>query len=150
MECFRSFFIDFNGVYIDCDNIVLRLGNEGYDDYVLLLVDGVVKVSFPINAYDLVFTDYASGTFFYDLVPKKLVLDTLCYNDYYHCYTASSCRATGLPMVGFGYAGYYEHRNDWLSKSRCEKIKKPVTRFENPVAFLRVMNGYVPLYYRRS
>ncbi|MDY4574260.1 MAG: hypothetical protein SPD90_04305 [Intestinibacter sp.] len=79
-----------------------------------------------------------------------MILDELEYNSWYKCYTAKSCRATGLPMVDFGYANYIQKANVWLSKSRCLKIKKPVKDGEEPVAFLRVYNGYVPLYYRNE
>lgn len=79
-----------------------------------------------------------------------MILDELEYNAKYKCYTAKSCRATGLPMVGFGYDNFSEKSNVWLSKSRCLKIKKPVNDGEEPVAFLRVYNGYIPLYYRKE
>nr|DAY60595.1 MAG TPA: hypothetical protein [Caudoviricetes sp.] len=78
------------------------------------------------------------------------ILDKMVYNDKYKCYFAKDCRATGLPMVTYGYKNYPEYANKWLSKTRCKKIKQEVKEDEEPVAFLRVMNGYVPLYYREE
>ena len=74
------------------------------------------------------------------------VWDSLEYNRYYKCYTADSCRATGLPMLE--RYNYEEYANKWLSKTRCQKIKQPVREGEEPVAFYRIYNGYVPLYDR--
>ncbi|HAT4294521.1 TPA: hypothetical protein I9069_001190 [Clostridium perfringens] len=78
--------------------------------------------------------------------------ELLVYDSYYRCYTANSCRKTGLPMFGgaeFSKAEYYEKYVDiYLSKTRCKKIKRPVLSNENPVAFFRVQHGYVPLYLR--
>lgn len=77
-----------------------------------------------------------------------MILDELEYDSRYKCYTAKSCKTTGLPMVDFGYSNFPEKANVWLSKTRCLKIKKPVEAGEEPVAFFRVYNGYVPLYLR--
>lgn len=80
------------------------------------------------------------------------IIDTLDYDEHYRCYTAESARKTGLPMIGnkdFTKDEYAEkYFNKWLSKSRCKQIKQPVQDNENPVAFYRVKNGYVPLYER--
>lgn len=80
------------------------------------------------------------------------IFDKLDYNNYYKCYTAQSVRETGLPMVGGKDITKDEYTlkyaNRWLSKSRCKQIKKPVQEGEQPVAFYRVHNGYVPLYER--
>jgi len=75
----------------------------------------------------------------------------LKYNGYYKCYTSAYARSTGLPMFGgseLTKADYNEFADKLLSKSRCKQIKKPVTSEEKPVAWYRVKNGYVPLYYR--
>ena len=79
------------------------------------------------------------------------ILSILNYNEYYKCYTAESCRATGLPMFGskeLSKEEYSKYANRWLSKTRCKQIKRPVVEGENPVAFFRVKNGYIPLFDR--
>lgn len=79
------------------------------------------------------------------------ILESLKYNSYYNCYTAETVKKTGLPMVGgdMSKAEYSQKYADkWLSATRCKNIKQPVKDDEEPVAFYRVMNGYVPLYER--
>lgn len=84
---------------------------------------------------------------------KKIIINGLEYDTYYNTYTAKSVRETGLPYIG-GKGGipkseYIEkYINIWLSKSRCNKLKKPVLENERPVAYYKVMHGFVPLYYR--
>lgn len=78
------------------------------------------------------------------------ILDKVAYNYTRKCYYAEDCRKTGLPMVDYGYVNYLEYADKWLSKTRCKKIKQEVKEDEEPVAFLRVRNGYVPLYYREE
>lgn len=68
------------------------------------------------------------------------------WNAYYKCYTAEYCKALGLPMLN--NKTYDKYSNKWLSSTRCNKIKKPVTEDEYPVAFYRVKNGYIPLFER--
>lgn len=73
------------------------------------------------------------------------------YNTYYKCYVASYVKTTGLPMFGgseLSKLDYEKYADKWLSKTRCEKIKKPVKDGEAIVAWYRVKNGYIPLYDR--
>lgn len=81
-------------------------------------------------------------------IKKSKILDKLAYDTQYKCYRAKDCRETGLPMVDYGYSNYIKYADKWLSKTRCKKIKQEVKEGEEPVAFLRVMYGYVPLYLR--
>ncbi|EGT4141303.1 hypothetical protein EQY97_10220 [Clostridium perfringens] len=82
---------------------------------------------------------------------KKSIFEVLEFNNYYKCYTAESCRKTGLPMFGGNISKeeYYDkYKDKFLSKTRCKEIKKPVYEGEEPVAFYRMLNGYIPLYLR--
>ena len=84
---------------------------------------------------------------------KDAIMDNLIFDSRYKCYTADSCRKTGLIMFGSSdtpKSKYSEYADKYLSKSRCKLIKKPVKDDEQPIAFYRVMNGYVPLYDRSN
>lgn len=65
------------------------------------------------------------------------------FNKNYKTYTAEYCRSTGLPMYSNG-----DEFENLYSKSKCEKMKRPVEDGEEPVAFYRVMHGYCGLYKR--
>lgn len=61
----------------------------------------------------------------------------------YGYFTANYVRETGLPMK--------ERKDNWLSKSQCNLIKKPVGEEElidGIVGFARAMHGYYALYER--
>lgn len=88
-----------------------------------------------------------SKCLYFDLNGKR----TLMYDSYYKCFTAAYAKSTGLPMFGgskLSQTAYREYEDIWLSKSRCKKIKKPVTEGEKIVAWYRVKNGYAALYDR--
>lgn len=79
------------------------------------------------------------------------IIESLGYNSYYKSYTAASCRATGLPMYGSSMISdlkYAEVADKFFTKSKCKQLKRPVADHEEPVAFLRIKNGYVPLFLR--
>ena len=65
------------------------------------------------------------------------------FNEYYKTYTAEYCKSTGLPMYSKG-----DKFENLYSRSKCEKLKRPVEDGEEPVAFYRVKNGYCGLYIR--
>lgn len=61
----------------------------------------------------------------------------------YGYFSAQYVRATGLPTG--------ERKDNWLSKSQCKLIKKPVGEeelTEGIVGFARAMHGYYALYER--
>lgn len=65
------------------------------------------------------------------------------YNEHYGTYTAEYCRSTGLPMY---QKSDYEKRKNLYSCTQRKRMGKPVIDNEQPVAFYRVLNGYVGLY----
>ena len=64
----------------------------------------------------------------------------------YGLYPASYCRALGLPM--YDKESYEAVAEIYLSRTRCQSIRRPVEAGEEPVAFYRCQHGNTPLYYR--
>lgn len=72
-------------------------------------------------------------------------------NEKYKSYTAEYAKYTKLPMYGgakYPKQDYEEVKDIYLSSTRCREIGKSVGDNEEPVAWYRVMHGYVPLYLR--
>lgn len=60
-------------------------------------------------------------------------------------YTADFVKSTGKPR----YYNTASVPKDYVSKTKCARLNRPVTRDESIVAFRKVQSGYCGLYLRK-
>ena len=68
------------------------------------------------------------------------------HKNYPHEYPAAQCRKTGLPMYTGWKARQKHPGGELFSRTQRKNAKHPVRQGEQPAAWYRTNNGYVPLY----